>query len=199
MGTEYDYTIIGLTCMIVGLILLANSIVFRSPRRLVEEYFGVGIGSMRPVRDYVLNKIQVIIGFLFLTAGVILQGLTAWGLVSTTIKIVCGLLILFAVGVYFFGKRYSRRIFQQILRQHFKQHAFDFQQNMSVTKQIGKAFGILESPDDSVEKYVAKVMLALDLDPTKPREESEKDMRSRRLREMAPLPMPRSNQTGGGI
>ncbi|MEZ5988027.1 MAG: phage holin family protein [Planctomycetota bacterium] len=198
MGSEHQFTVIGLTCCIVGIFLLANSIVFRSPRRLIEEYFGIGAGSMRPVRDYVLNKIQVVIGFLFLMAGFILQALVAWGLVDLWTKIVCGLLLASAAGVYFWGKRHSRRIFQQILRQHFREHEFDFVQNMGVTKQIGKAFGIVGSAEDSVEKYVAMVMLALDLDPTRPREESEREQRARRLREMAPLPMPPRRTNGGG-
>jgi len=78
MDKAEQLQVIGLTCNLVGIFLLANSIVFRSPKKLIEEFFGHGKGSLRPLRDYVVNKIQVIIGFLFLTAGFILQALAAW-------------------------------------------------------------------------------------------------------------------------
>ena len=56
-----ELIVIGLACNLVGIFLLANSIVFRSPRHLLGEFFGVGKGTLRPLRDYILNKIQVII------------------------------------------------------------------------------------------------------------------------------------------
>ena len=195
MGSEYEFLVIGLTCNLVGIFLLANSIVFRSPRRLIEEYFSVGPISFRPIRDYVLNKIQVVIGFLFLTAGFILQALTAWSQIGTSIKIICAVLVAFASAIYLFGAKYSRHSFRKYLIQFFQRHPYDFLLNIDVTKQIGKAFGIAGSPEDSVELYVAKVMLALGLDPTKPRSDLE-EQPAQRLREMAPLPMPLRHTPG---
>jgi len=185
-----EYLVIGLTCNVVGIFLLANSIVFRSPRRLLEEFFGVGVGSLRPIRDYVLNKIQVVIGFLFLTAGFVLQALSAWATIGEKgpVLIICALIVTVAFSVYFIGTQYSRRSYRKHLRNFFHKHPFDFIQNMDLTKQVGRALGIHSSPDDSIEMYATKVMLALGIDPKNPPVD-EISHRSRRIREMAPLPI----------
>ena len=57
-----ELAVIGLTCNLVGVFFLANSIIFRRPRKVMEEFFGVGAGSMVALRDYSLNKMQVAIG-----------------------------------------------------------------------------------------------------------------------------------------
>ncbi len=179
--------VVGLACNLVGIFLLANSIVFRSPRHLIGEFFGVGQGTLRPLRDYVLNKIQVVIGFLFLTAGMVLQVWSFWAQIENKLPvlIICGSLVAVAFGIYLAGLVYSRRSFRRYLREFFQANPFNFSQNMELTKQIGKAFGIAPAPEQSVEQYVAKVMRALGLDPKKPPFVA----RTQRLREMAPLPI----------
>lgn len=190
MGSAPELIVIGLACILVGLFLLANSIVFRSPRHLIGEFFGVGQGTLRPLRDYILNKIQVVIGFLFLTAGLVLQAWSFWNQIDNKLPtlIIIGVLVCFATGVWLVGNVYSRRSFQRYLGEFFSQHDFNFHQNIELTKQMGKAFGITTSPDESVEQYVAKVMRALGLDP-RGTKSVEENIARQRLREMAP-PMP---------
>ncbi|GEM_PF-1070877 len=190
MDDSPELLVIGLTCNLVGLFLLANSIVFRSPRKLIAEFFNVDKGSMRPLRDYVLNKIQVVIGFLFLTSGFLLQALWAWPKIErpTPVLLICGGLLALAACVYFVGNLYSRRAFKRHLRDFFQTFPFPFERNLEITKQIGKAFGIEEGAEDSVEVYVGKVKRALGLPPA-PTPSQEGSARSRRLREMAaPVP-----------
>ena len=50
-------TVIGLAMNVVGIFFLANSIIFRRPQRVLEEFFGAGKTSIRLIKDYVLNKI----------------------------------------------------------------------------------------------------------------------------------------------
>jgi len=95
--------------------------------------------------------------------------------------------VIIAFGVYYFGDKYSRSSFRRYLKDYFSRNPFNFAQHMELTKQIGRAFGIDSSPDDSIETYVAKVMRALGLDPMNP-VVTEESKRTRRLREMAPLP-----------
>lgn len=189
MGFAPELIVIGLACTLVGIFLLANSIVFRSPRHLIMEFFTGGQGTLRPLRDYVLNKIQVVIGFLFLTAGLVLQAWAYWSQIQYKwpVIIICGALVAVAFGVYLGGTVYSRRSFRRYLREYFKSNAFNFSQNMELTKQIGKAFGIASHPDESIERYIAKVMRALGLDPKSP-VLTPMPPRHQRLREMAPLP-----------
>jgi hypothetical protein len=188
MENAAHFQVIGLTCNLVGIFLLANSIVFRSPRRLIEEFFGAKSVSLRPLRDYVVNKIQVVIGFLFLMSGFILQALAAWASIDRPIVIlvICGALMLISFCVYYFGDKYSRRSFRRYLKDFFRAHPYNFAQNVEVTKQIGRVFDLEGKPEETVEAYVIRVMHALGLDPQNPPQGDEESQRRRRLREMAP-------------
>ncbi|PIE25022.1 MAG: hypothetical protein CSA62_01600 [Planctomycetota bacterium] len=188
MDNAAHFQVIGLTCNLVGIFLLANSIVFRSPRHLIEEFFGAKTGSLRPLRDYVVNKIQVVIGFLLLTAGFILQALAAWASIDkpVVILVICGVLLLLAFSIYYFGDKYSRRSFRRYLKDFFRRHPYNFAQNIEMTKQIGQLFDVPSDSEETVEAYVVKVMRALGLDPLNPPKGDEESQRRRRLREMAP-------------
>lgn len=160
-----ELAVIGLTCNLVGVFFLANSIIFRRTRKVMEEFFGVGAGSLSAVRDYSLNKIQVVIGFLFLNTGFLLQGFSVLdGIVDRwTTVLVCLGLVGFAGLVYLIGLTYSRRTFRRYLRDFFQKHPWDFQKNMAQTQEIGRLLGISDSGEMSVEDYVRAVRTALDL------------------------------------
>ncbi len=55
-----DLIILGLTLEIVGFYFLASSIVFKRPKRILEEIYGIRKGSLRPVKDSVYRKYQII-------------------------------------------------------------------------------------------------------------------------------------------
>ena len=58
---------------IVGGFLLANSIVFRHPRRLVEEHLAAARASCSRSGEYIFHRVQVHLGFWILLAGFALQ------------------------------------------------------------------------------------------------------------------------------
>ena len=151
-----ELLVIGLTCNLVGVFFLANSIVFRRPRKVIEEFFGVGAGSLEQIRDYALNKIQVVIGFLFLNAGFLLQAFAALGgMADRTFTVVICLLIVLSAGlVYFIGSTYSRRTFRRHLQAFFRKHPYSFTENMALTKEIGLFLGIRQGSEMTVEEFV---------------------------------------------
>lgn len=161
-----ELAVIGLTCNLVGVFFLANSIIFRRPRKVIEEFFDVEKRSLATVRDYALNKIQVILGFLFLNAGFVLQAFSHrqalvehWHVVLVGVSIV-----LVAFLFYLGGAVYSRRSFKRYLREFFRTHPWDFQDNMALTKEIGVLLGIPHSNDTTVEDYAHRVRSALGLE-----------------------------------
>ncbi len=90
--------VIGLTCNVVGVFFLANSIRFREPKKALEESLGVGARSLDKAQDTALNTMQVVIGFLFLTTGFLLQLVASWG--GDWIALGwCGGIVVFAVAV----------------------------------------------------------------------------------------------------
>ncbi len=191
-----ELAVIGLTCNLVGVFFLANSIIFRRPRKVLEEFFGVGAGSMVALRDYALNKIQVVIGFLFLNTGFLLQAFALYASISDglTTAIICVAIVACAGGVYLIGWLYSRLSFKRLLMDFFKRNPqWSFAENMPLTKEIGKYVGIRQTPDETIDAYIKKLRLALGLPPSTrkmaaaPPQVGAGD-RGRRLRDIGVLP-----------
>jgi hypothetical protein len=153
--------VVGLTCNVVGVFFLANSIRFREPRKALEDTMGVGVQSLDKVRDTALNTMQVIIGFLFLTTGFLLQVVALWDNEFLTL-VMCVGIVVFAAAVYGIGAYSSRRAFMKLLREFFQAHqAWSFTENMALTKEIGEIMGVPHSRDMTVEEYVHRVRQSL--------------------------------------
>ena len=144
-----ELAVIGLTCNVVGVFFLANSIRFREPRKALEDALGVGGRSLLRVRDTALNNMQVIIGFLFLTTGFLLQVVAQWDMEVTTLAFCAGIM-LFAGAVYAIGAYSSRRAFKKLLREYFQNADWSFADDMALTKEIGA----LAHSEEDVLSYV---------------------------------------------
>ncbi|MFT7537062.1 MAG: hypothetical protein ACI85K_003018 [Hyphomicrobiaceae bacterium] len=155
-----ELAVVGLTCNVVGVFFLANSIRFREPRNALRDALGVAGRSLLKVRDTALNNMQVIIGFLFLTTGFLLQIVAQWDMQLTTL-LSCGGIIMFAGAVYVIGAYSSRRAFRKLLREFFQSQQWSFQDDMELTKEIGEALGVPHTKDMTVEAYVHCVRTAL--------------------------------------
>jgi hypothetical protein len=184
-----ELAVVGLVCNVVGVFFLANSIRFREPRKAIEENLGVAAKSLDRVRDTALNNMQVMNGFLFLTAGFLLQIMGQWDAVSGHISTLglCAGIVAFAGLTYAVGAVYSRRTFRKLLREFFQQHQWSFTENMTVTKEIGEFLGVPHSEDATVETYVRQVRQALGVTAPVAKPERTAD-RSRRIRDISPLP-----------
>ncbi len=159
-----ELAVVGLTCNVVGVFFLANSIRFREPRKALEDALGVGVRSLLRVRDTALNNMQVIIGFLFLTTGFLLQVVAQWDMEMTTLAFCAGI-IAFAGAVYAIGAYSSRRAFRKLLREFFQAEDWSFADDMQVTKEIGEVLGVPHTKDMTVEAYIHRVRQALGVQP----------------------------------
>lgn len=155
-----ELVVIGLTCNVVGVFFLANSIRFREPRKALEDSLGVGVRSLFKVRDTALNNMQVIIGFLFVTTGFLLQVVAHWDMDVSTLAFCAGIIV-FAGAVYAIGAYSSRRAFRKLLREFFQSEEWSFTDDMELTKEIGDILGVPHAKDMTVEVYVHKVRQAL--------------------------------------
>jgi hypothetical protein len=155
-----DFIIIGVTMNIVGTFFLANSIVFKRPRRVIEEFFVSRPGSLLEIRDYIFTKIQVIIGFVFLFCGFGLQIVAHVDKLANPkpfliFSIAAIFLTAFLTGTI--GYATSRRAFKRYLKDFFRKNPWPFARHMGLTQEIGEIFGIPKGPDDTVEMYCAKL------------------------------------------
>ncbi len=173
---ECTSTVIGLTLNIVGIVFLANGITFKRPKRVLHEFFGVEKAyPLNKIRDYVLNKAQVYIGFFFLIAGYAIQ---IWSTlsqnqakgsgpeaVSTNLLFVFMILvasmILLTVILKIVQFAWTRWNFKHLMVDFFRDHDWELVKNPEVAKQIGYLLKIPRNKDDSVEDYVMRVKHAL--------------------------------------
>jgi len=176
---ECTSTVIGLTLNIVGIVFLANGITFKRPKRVLHEFFGVEKAyPLNKIRDYVLNKTQVYIGFVFLIVGYAIQ---IWaslsqnkakdvhdsmaGTVGTNLLLVFLILVLSAVILTVILKivqlAWTRFTFKHLMINFFREHDWELVKNIEVAKQIGSLLKIPRIKDDSIEEYVLKIKEAL--------------------------------------
>ena len=172
-----ELAVVGLTCNVVGVFFLANSIRFREPRKALAAALGMGGRSVMRIRDTALNNMQVMLGFLFLTTGFLLQVVAQWNMELSTL-ILCVAIIAFACAVYAVGAYSSRRAFRKLLREYFRSQEWSCD-DMELTKEIGAILGVPHTKDMTVEVYVHHVRQALGV-PARPKPGTPAD-RARRI------------------
>jgi len=155
-----ELAVVGLTCNVVGVFFLANSIRFREPRKALEDALGLAGRSVLKVRDTALNNMQMMLGFLFLTTGFLLQVVAKSTMYLSTLAF-CAAIIAFAGAVYAIGAYSSRRAFRKLLREFFQNETWSFTDDMELTKEIGEILGVPHTKDMTVEVYVHRVRQAL--------------------------------------
>ena len=167
-----DCHVLGLTMSIVGVVAFANSIAFRRPRAVIEEFFGESRPSIRQIKDHVLRKVHTYFGLGFLLAGFLLQivailpffpeAKTASPFLPFAIVGVLVLATLFEV----VAARYSRDSFRRHLKRFFRTHPeWPLDRNVELAKEIGAVFEVVSTPDETVEGYVARLRREMGVEP----------------------------------
>ena len=158
-----DWTVVGLLLAIAGCFLLANSILFRPSRELVEEYVGGRARSLQSIRGYLFHRVQVTIGFLLLIGGFSAQ-LTARvaggpapqtqaGFPLEWFGAILGLVVALEIG----GWWLSRRLFQRELRRLILDGDLRLENDSKLVREVGELFGVPLRPEDTVQSYAARV------------------------------------------
>jgi heme/copper-type cytochrome/quinol oxidase subunit 1 len=181
-----DLIILGLTLQIVGIYFLASSIVFKRPKRILEEIYGIRKGSLRPVKDTVYRKYQIIGGFLFLMIGYIFQ---IYGVVrrveagsffeqwriGTVLVVLLVSIAAVTMIINLIGMVWTRLSFQRMLLQFCQQHADALTLNRALTKEMGEILGVPKAQDMTIDEYIAEIKERLRLNS------AEISQQSRRL------------------
>jgi hypothetical protein len=182
---DTDLRIIGLTFQVIGIYFLALSIIFKKPKRLVAEVFGVTKKtSLKAVKDYAYKKNQLIIGIFFLLVGYGLQiygtipdqallpghrGLgvfSGWSFVGVFLFLLACITVVTAV-LNVAGLVWSRRTFQRLIVDFVNENRWKFERDVKLAKEIGEIIGVPRNPDWTIEEYIVEVRKALKLDGEK--------------------------------
>jgi len=203
---ECTSIIIGLTLNIVGIVFLANGITFKKPKRVLHEYFGVEKAlPLKKIRDYVLNKTQVYIGFTFLIVGYAIQ---IWATLSKhkaeiaakskaaetvginllfVFMILVASIIMLTVILKIVQFAWTRFNFKHIMIEFFREHDWELVKNVEVAKQIGELLKIPKHKDDSIEDYILRVKRALSIPLDSEAAASGRSERAESLRAQKPI------------
>lgn len=163
-----DCQVLGLTLNIVGVVAFANSIVFRRPRQVIEEFFGESRPSLSNIKDLVLRKVHTYFGLGFLLAGFLLQIVGAFPFLPKSDigsrylpYALMGVLVIAAVAEVV-AVRYSKRSFRRHLKKFFKLRPnYPLEKNPELAKEIAGIFDMEAAPDATVEGFVAQLRLKL--------------------------------------
>lgn len=161
-----DWAVVGWILCIAGGFLLANAILVRHPRELVEEHFAAARGRLLSIRETTFNRVQVGLGFLLLLGGFGLQlferlassaeppsFLATW--VGLT---VVGVALLQALGWWL-----SQRLIRRYVRAYLLQHQPELETDSKLARELGELFGVEPQPEDTVQSYVARLRLQVGL------------------------------------
>ncbi len=175
-----DWTSLGIVTAMLGAFLIASATLLEHPRRLVARYFGRKSGRLQSVREYVYNRLQVVLGFAFLLIGFGMQlvghfrGLPpgaeplnmAWG----------GLIVLGVVAMLLGGWWWSLWAFRRYVREYFTEHKVSFESEGALAREVGELFGVEPSVNDTVATYAARLREAANLPQPAPRSMRFPDM-----------------------
>ncbi len=169
-----DWTSLGIVTAMIGAFLIASATLLEHPRRLVARYFGRSSGRLQSVREYVYNRLQVVLGFAFLLIGFGMQ------LVGHFVSLPAGaeplnmawvgLIVLAVVVMLFAGWWWSLWAFRRYVREYFSEHEANFEVQGNLTREIGELFDVEPSANDTVATYAARVRKAANLPRRAPQE-----------------------------
>jgi hypothetical protein len=163
--------VIALCACVLGVFFLAKSIVVKSPKYMLHELLRFKVNKSRFFRAYIGQKLDAIIGFVFLLLGFGIQiyleveglrdqpgnqyGLDNWMLV---IAVTVGAS---AAIVYLLGRitRYfSGKIFVELVRFMVETHRYPLASDESLVLEVGRILRVRREEEDTVESYTRRVL-----------------------------------------
>lgn len=183
---QFDWEFTGPTLSLVGVFFILNSLYFKRPRRFLDEYFGIERKrALRSIRDHVLGQVQLMMGFVFLITGYLLQlgyqlsnKLTDRGSflsdpgVLTIAALLIGSTAAVTLALKVFQIFWTRWRFRKLLVDFFREHHWALEKYPATAKEVGEILGVERRKEDSVGEYLERLMAHLEIDQTDKRTRS---------------------------
>ena len=160
--------VIAYCCFTLGSFFLMKSILFKSPKFVLHELLRFKVSKSRFFRRYITQKLEAIIGFVFIAAACIqltyvelskLDELIWWQVGGLTIVAIITIgVILHQVTRFFSGK-----IFVEQLRSIVLKHDFPLEADEGLVRELGKILHVKMQDNDTVASYAARVRRKMNL------------------------------------
>ena len=167
--------VIALCSCILGAFFLAKSISIKTPKYVLHELLAYKVNKSRFFRKYINQKLDAIIGLLFLVAGFGLQMYlevealgekerTAyaswWRIISVTLFVM--LLIVFLL--HRITRYISGKVFVEHVRFMVLTHGYPLEGDTGLVRELGRIMKVPRDAEDTVESYVQKVLEKMKID-----------------------------------
>jgi ABC-type transport system involved in multi-copper enzyme maturation permease subunit len=133
---------------------------------------------LKDIREHVVRKIQVYLGFIFLFGG---YGIQLSAIISNNVSsndrsmirpnllMVAGILVCSIIAISLLLKViqivWTRITFKRLLINFFQGHEWELVRNTDIAKEMGELLKIPRDKDDSIEDYILKIKKALHIEP----------------------------------
>ena len=154
---------IGIVLVLVGCFLLANAVLFRSPRELVAEHFGESKAKLGSIRATIFRRLQIHLGFFVLLVGF---GLELYGHYRAPLADEAprgfpfawvGAILVAVILLELGGWWLSHALFLRTVQEHFRAYPPDLESDLALARELGELFGIPSAGDDSVQSYLLRI------------------------------------------
>jgi hypothetical protein len=163
--------VIALCCLILGSFFLAKSVSIKTPKYVLHELLAFKVNKSRFFRKYISQKLESVIGFIFLFVGFTLliylevealgaqaaagiRGFENWWLVVgvTVVTMFAIAILLNRITRFFSGK-----IFVEHMRFMVEHHGYPLESDEGLVLELGRVMRIPRGDDDTIESYGEKV------------------------------------------
>lgn len=172
--------VVALCSTILGVFFLTKSITVKSPKYMLHDLLRFKVNKSRFFRNYLAQRLEAFIGFMFLFVGAGLQiylevhalaaqeaaeggrhtSFTNWyAVMGATLGAMLALALLLNRITRFF----SGRIFADLVRFMVENHGYPLESDESLVLELGKIMRVRREEDDTVESYGRRVRTKLKL------------------------------------
>lgn len=164
----------------MGAFFLARAVAGKRERGAMKELLGIRIDKVKRFRDFILQRLDALAGFLFVLLGVgthlyvLVREAQAAAHVNNPRGALGGILAVLAGGllvalllaalIHWITTSTSRRIFLDNLAYLIVRYRFRIEDDPELLLQVGDMLKLVRAEDDTIESYARRVEAALDLE-----------------------------------
>jgi len=172
--------VIAFCSLILGSFFLAKSVSIKTPKYVLHELLAFKVNKSRFFRKYISQRLEAVIGFVFLFLGFALQlylevdalgeaerragtsGFDNWWLV---IGITVAAMIAIAMLLSRITRYFSNKVFVEHVRFMVMTHGFPLESDEGLVLELGRVMRIARGDEDTIESYSGKVRAKMGLPP----------------------------------
>jgi hypothetical protein len=164
--------VIALCSQVLGIFFLAKSISIKTPKYVLHELLDFKVNKSRFFRKHISQKLEVVIGFVFLFVGLTLQifleadALGRGRLSQPTLVILATVIAMLGIAVLLnrVTRFFSGKIFVEHVRFLVREHGYPLEKDQSLMRELGGILRVDYSENDTLESYAQRVRQKMKLE-----------------------------------